>query len=100
MKGTRRRLEGRKDKMELSTFEFLIHILMGRRLVVIVFLCGGPQLLSSGPFPKLYILLSSGTPSSIFYCPFNLRGGISFSLFANSEGLYPLWVFFGWHTTL
>ncbi|XP_077747125.1 uncharacterized protein LOC144310237 [Canis aureus] len=32
MKGTRRRLEGRKDKMELSTFEFLIHILMGHRL--------------------------------------------------------------------
>lgn len=32
---------GGKDKVELNTFEFAIHFLVGHRLVVFVFFCGG-----------------------------------------------------------
>lgn len=74
--GTRRSLEGRKYQMESNTFEFVIHFMVGHRSVVVVFLCGGPQLLSGGPLPKLLILSTFDNTSSI--CPFSLGGGIHF----------------------
>ena len=90
MGGTSRSLEGRKNEMELNTFEFVVHFLVGRRLVVVVFLCGGPQLLSGGPLPKLQIFLTFGNTS--FICPFSLEGGIHFPLLP-APGVCGLWVF-------
>lgn len=43
--------------MELNTFEFVIHFLVGHRSVVVVFFCGGASLLSGGPLPKLQVFL-------------------------------------------
>lgn len=31
----------REDEMELNTFEFVIHFLVGHRFVVVIFFCGG-----------------------------------------------------------
>lgn len=86
MGGASRRLEGRKNEMELNTFEFVVHFLVGCRLVVVVFLCGGPQLLSGGPLPKLQIFLTFGNTS--FICAVNLE--YTLPTVASPGGLWPV----------